>query len=84
MVNSDNALADTTLDEIRILALFNPASTLEGIKVHHNAAPSAISAAQRLFEKELITLPDGGYLTALGQEALRHLDGLLTIICPQK
>ncbi|MGD9660245.1 MAG: TIGR02647 family protein [Porticoccaceae bacterium] len=84
MLNSDSALADTTLDEIRILALFNPASTLEGIKVHHNAATSAITAAQRLFDKGLITLPDGGYLTDLGQEAVRHLDSLLTIICPQQ
>lgn len=66
--------------EINILALFNPGSTLEGIKVHHSATPEAIAAAQRLHEKGLITLPDGGYLTALGQDAVRNLDALLMIL----
>lgn len=76
------ALPDSTLQEISILALFNPASTLEGIKVHHDANPAAIAAAKRLFDKGLITLPDGGYLTSLGQDAVQHLDGLVTILGP--
>jgi len=80
MAHSDSILPSTILEEISILALFNPASTLEGIKVHHDADPTAIAAAQRLHQKDLITLPDGGYLTTLGQEAVRHLDSLLTII----
>lgn len=74
------ALPDSTLQEISILTLFNPASTLAGIKVHHDADPAAIEAAKRLFDKGLITLPDGGYLTTLGQDAVRHLDGLVTIL----
>ena len=66
--------------ELRVLALFNPASTLEGIKVHHSAGQEAIAATRRLYDKSLITQPDGGYLTSLGQEAVRHLDGFLTIL----
>jgi len=74
------ALPVPIMDEINILALFNPASILEGIKVHHDADPAAIAAAKRLYDKGLISLPDGGYLTPLGQEAVRHLDGLVTIV----
>lgn len=66
--------------EIRVLALFNPASTLEGIKVHHSADQEAIAATRRLYDKNLITQADGGYLTPLGQEAVRHLDGFMTIL----
>ncbi len=77
------ALAKFLVDEISILALFNPASTLEGIKVHHDADPDAIAAARRLHDKGLTSLPDGGYLTALGQEAVRHLDSLVTILDAQ-
>lgn len=74
------ALPPDLLHEIAVLALFNPASTLEGIKVHHDAEASAIAAAERLHSKGLTTLPDGGYLTTLGQEAVRHLDSLITIL----
>lgn len=79
------SLPDALQHEIHMLALFDPASTLAGIKVHHDAEPTAIAAIQRLYEKGLVTLPDGGYLTSLGQEAVRHLDGLITILtsdCP--
>jgi len=69
--------------EIRVLSLFNPASTLEGIKVHHGAEPEAIAATARLHHKGLITQEDGGYLTALGQEAVRHLDAFLTILASE-
>ena len=66
--------------ELEILALFNLANTQEGLKVHHVAAPSAITAAQRLFEKGLTTQVDGGYLTSLGLEAAQHAQSLLTIL----
>lgn len=66
--------------ELEILALFNLDSTQEGLKVHQTAAPSTIAAARRLFDKELITLPDGGYLTSLGRDAAEHAQGLLTIL----
>ncbi|MBI6907751.1 TIGR02647 family protein [Pseudomonas sp. SIMBA_059] len=66
--------------ELEILALFNLDSSQEGLKVHQTAAPTAIAAARRLFEKELITQPDGGYLTSLGRDAAEHAQGLLTIL----
>ena len=66
--------------ELELLAMFNLANTQEGLKVHHTAKPNAIAAAQRLHEKELITLPDGGYLTSLGLEAAEHAQALLTIL----
>ncbi|MCK9797474.1 TIGR02647 family protein [Pseudomonas chlororaphis] len=66
--------------ELEILALFNLDNSQEGLKIHQTATPSAISAAQRLFDKELITQPDGGYLTSLGRDAAEHAQGLLTIL----
>ncbi|KPA89633.1 MULTISPECIES: TIGR02647 family protein [Pseudomonas] len=66
--------------ELEILALFNLGSSQEGLKIHQTAAPSAIAAAKRLFDKELITQVDGGYLTSLGRDAAEHAQGLLTIL----
>jgi len=66
--------------ELEILALFNLDSSQEGLKVHQTAAPTAIAAAKRLFDKELITQPDGGYLTSLGRDAAQHTQNLLTIL----
>lgn len=66
--------------ELEILALFNLGNTLEGLKVHQTAAPSAIAAAHRLFDKGLISQPDGGYLTSLGHEAAEHAQSILTIL----
>lgn len=77
-------LTKTTLDEIRLLSLFNPESTLEGIKVHHTASPEDIAASQRLYDKGLITLPDGGYLTSLGRDAIRHLDAVASILTTER
>ena len=73
-------LSNDVLDEIRVLTQFNPASALEGIKVHHTADASTIAATQRLFDKDLITLPDGGYLTNSGVEVIHHLDSLITVL----
>ncbi|AMB84198.1 DNA-binding protein [Pseudomonas agarici] len=66
--------------ELEILALFNLGSSQEGLKIHQTAAPKAIAAAKRLFDKELITQVDGGYLTSLGRDAAEHAQGLLTIL----
>lgn len=66
--------------ELELLALFNLGNTQEGLKVHHVAAPKAIAAAQRLYDKGLTNQVDGGYLTSLGLEAASHAQGLLTIL----
>ena len=70
------------LAELNLLASFRSPSSQEGLKVHsHEAAPELVSAAQRLFDKGLITQHDGGYLTSRGVETLeciQQLQGLLT------
>lgn len=66
--------------ELEFLALFDLSNTLEGLKVHQNAAEPMIDAARRLHEKGLTTQPDGGYLTSLGHEAAEHAQELLTIL----
>ncbi|MFP3516113.1 TIGR02647 family protein [Pseudomonas sp. SIMBA_077] len=66
--------------ELKVLALFDLDSTLEGVKIHQTADPKVIDAAQRLFDKELIDQRDGGYLTGLGRDAAQHVQGLLQIL----
>lgn len=68
------------VDELNILMQFNLESMQEGIKVHANAEPSVIAAAQRLYDKGILSQADGGYLTDLGQEAVELADKLLSIL----
>jgi len=68
------------LQEINVLKMFDLSSSQLGIKVHHDAAPEAVQATQRLFDKGLITQNDGGYLTGLGRDAAEHSGSLLTIL----
>ena len=67
-------------EELELLNLFNLESSLEGLKIHHQAAPERIASAKRLFDKNLITLSDGGYLTTLGIEAAEHAQALVRIL----
>lgn len=70
------ALTQEQLEELQLLSLF-PVNTLQaGLKIHSDAAPVRIEAAQRLFAKGLITQHDGGYLTNLGLEAAQQLESL--------
>lgn len=69
------------LDELNLLALFDSASSQEGIKVHQqSASPTMVSAAERLHQKGLITQKDGGYLTPLGNETAEHVEKVLAIL----
>ncbi len=69
------------LEELDLLARYNLATTLEGIKVHQHTAPEAtIAATQRLYKKGLISQEDGGYLTSLGREAAEHTQAVLRIL----
>jgi uncharacterized protein (TIGR02647 family) len=70
------------LDELNILVRYKLTTTLEGIKVHTTAAPSTIAATRRLFNKGLVTLEDGGYLTTIGHEAAEHAHALLGLMNP--
>lgn len=69
------------IDDINLLAQFNLANIQEGLKIHQNTAPpSAIAAAERLYQRGLITMNDGGYLTSQGVDAAEHAQRLLTIL----
>ena len=66
--------------ELNFLAHYDLDTMQEGIKVHKDADPSVIAAVQRLHDKKLVTLVDGGYLTALGREVAEALQSTLTIL----
>lgn len=68
------------LDELNILMMFDLTTTQAGIKVHSDAAPQVIAAAQRLFAKGLLTQEDGGYLTSLGYDAAQHVQSGVLIL----
>jgi len=67
-------------EELDVLILYNLSTTQEGLKVHKTAEAAKIAAVQRLYEKGLVTQPDGGYLTDLGREAAEHAQAALTIL----
>jgi len=71
------------VEELELLNLFNLESSQEGLKIHHQAEPARIDSAKRLFEKNLITLVDGGYLTPLGIQAVEHAQALVRILQPR-
>jgi uncharacterized protein (TIGR02647 family) len=73
-------LSEELVAEIKFLSLFNLESVQEGVKVHGNADPILIGAAQRLFDKGLVSQHDGGYLTDLGIEVAEHAQRMLTIL----
>jgi len=75
-----NKMSDDLTAEMKLLALFNLTSMQEGIKVHHSAGEAAVAAAQRLFDKGLVSQADGGYLTDEGVEAAEHLQAVLRIL----
>ena len=59
-------------DELNLILKFPNKSLMQGIKIHHDADPSNVAAAKRLFEKGIVTRPDGGYLTDLGHDLAEH------------
>ncbi len=70
--------------EIDILVRFNLQSTQQGIKVHSDANTDQVDAAQRLFDKGLVSQVDGGYLTDLGRKAAEHAQGLILMLTPHE
>jgi len=63
-------------DQLNVLTQYNLKNEMDGIKIHHDAAPALIDAAKELHRKGLITEKDGGYLTDLGRKAAEHADAL--------
>ncbi|EKE75935.1 TIGR02647 family protein [Gallaecimonas xiamenensis] len=74
------ALSQALLDEIGLLSRFSLQSVQTGLKIHHDAAPALVAAAERLYQKGLVSQPDGGYLTELGRETAEHIQLALTIL----
>ena len=72
--------SDTLFEEMKLLARFPTQSQLEGIKIHNDAAPAIIAAAQSLFDKGLTSRTDGGYLTDSGIETVDHLHHVLATL----
>lgn len=68
------------VSELEVLSLFDLDNHLAGVKIHHDASAGAVAAAQRLHDKGLVSLPDGGYLTSLGRDAAEHAQALLIIL----
>ncbi|RVU31114.1 TIGR02647 family protein [Neptunomonas marina] len=66
--------------ELNLLNQFDLSTTQTGIKIHHDASPEVIAAAQRLFDKGLISQVDGGYLTDLGHQAAEYSQSLVSIL----
>jgi len=66
--------------ELNTLIRFDLETSQQGIKVHKNADPEIIAATRRLYDKGLLTLADGGYLTGLGRDAAEHAQAVLTIL----
>jgi uncharacterized protein (TIGR02647 family) len=75
-------LTPDLLEELELLNMFSLNTTQQGIKIHHDATPQKVAAGKRLFEKGMITLPDGGYLTPLGQQTCEHAHALVAMLNP--
>ena len=58
--------------ELDLSLQFPNESWMQGLKIHHDDEPSAVAAVKRLFEKGIVTLPDGEYLTDLGHDLFEH------------
>lgn len=77
-------LTPELLEELELLNMFTLNTTQQGIKIHHDATPAKIAAGERLFAKGMITLPDGGYLTPLGQQTCEHAHALVAMLSPPR
>lgn len=75
---------DNIQEEINMLIRFSQTSDHQGLKVRNDAAPELVTATRRLFDKDLITQMDGGYLTPLGHEAADQAHALLNILNAKK
>lgn len=66
------AFTEQMKHELDLLLKFPQQSLMQGLKIHQDADTNLISAAQRLYDKGIISQPDGGYLTDLGQDLAEH------------
>ena len=69
------------VDELSLLRRFGMGGPV-AMDVHDNPDPAVIAAAGRMFEKGLISAPDGGQLTDSGREAVEHMERLFNLLDP--
>ncbi len=74
------SLTAELLNELELLNLFDLSSTQGGLKIHQYAGEKKIKAAQRLFDKGIISQTDGGYLTDRGVETAEHVQILVKML----
>ena len=77
-----NQVSDDFVNELKILACFDPANMTLGIKLRTDMSEALCQAAARLHSQGLITAADGGYLTPFGMTMLEHLQHLLVALKP--
>ena len=68
-----------SIEELNLLLRY-PETSMEGLKIHHDADAQIVAAAQNLFDKGLTTQKDGGYLTDLGRSAFECAMSLQNLI----
>ena len=73
-------LSEEFFADVELLNLFTLENAQTGLKIHHEAAPDRIASAKRLFERDLITQVDGGYLTPLGLQTAEHAQILIRVL----
>ncbi len=69
------------IDELTLLRRFSMGGPV-AMDVHDNPDPAIVAAAARMFDKGLITEPDGGQLTDNGRAAIEHMERLFNLLDP--
>lgn len=75
-------ISDDVINQLKILACFDPANMSLGIKLRSDMSEELCQAAVRLHQQGLISAEDGGYLTPFGMSMVEHLQHLLVALKP--
>jgi len=75
-------ISDDVINQLKILACFDPANLSLGIKLRSDMSQELCEAAARLHQQGLISAEDGGYLTPFGMTMVEHLQHLLVALKP--
>ncbi|MGL4249752.1 MAG: TIGR02647 family protein [Aeromonas sp.] len=75
-------ISDDVINQLKILACFEPANLSQGIKLRSDMQQELCEAAVRLHQQGLISAEDGGYLTPFGMTIVEHLQHLLVALKP--
>ena len=70
------------IEELNLLMRLHLNASSEGISISTTADPAVVAAAQRLFQKGLVSQEDGGHLTDAGSEAADHMNQLTNLMSP--